>query len=177
MTKAALLGRRLRYSTVREDEGEKTTSRTPSTNRSAHDNGQVLAAAAKRNHAGPQTKGAPTPEGQVPAAELPLRSGTPLNRYILLLTLPPSTLITQLPLFHPSLRFPTHPAPPPPRLNRAQPGPLAPRNWPPVKPLPTVYAALAYYHANRSEIESESAAADALYEELSRQGTPSGDAS
>ena len=40
-----------------------------------------------------------------------------------------------------------------------------------------VYAALAYYHANRSEIESELAAADALYEELSRQGTRSGDAS
>lgn len=75
VSKAAPLDRRLRYSTVREDEGEKTTSRTPSTNRSAHDNGQVLAAAAKRNHAGPQTKGAPTPEGQVPAAELP----TPLR--------------------------------------------------------------------------------------------------
>ena len=39
-----------------------------------------------------------------------------------------------------------------------------------------VYAALAYYHANRTEIESELAAADALYDELSRQGTPPGDA-
>ena len=55
VTRAALLGRRLRYSTVREDEGEGTTSRTPSTNRSAYDNGQVLAAAAKTDHAGPRT--------------------------------------------------------------------------------------------------------------------------
>ena len=40
-----------------------------------------------------------------------------------------------------------------------------------------VYAALAYYHANRAEIESELASADALYDELSRQGTPPSDAS
>ncbi len=32
-----------------------------------------------------------------------------------------------------------------------------------------VYAALAYYHANRAEIEAELAAADALYDELSGQ--------
>ena len=32
-----------------------------------------------------------------------------------------------------------------------------------------VYAALAYYHANRAEIESELAASDALYDELSGQ--------
>ena len=35
-----------------------------------------------------------------------------------------------------------------------------------------VYAALAYYHANRDEIESELAAADALYDELQRQNAP-----
>ena len=34
-----------------------------------------------------------------------------------------------------------------------------------------VYAALAYYHANRSEIESELTAADALYDELKQQAT------
>ena len=33
-----------------------------------------------------------------------------------------------------------------------------------------VYAALAYYHANRAEIESELAAADSLYDELSGPG-------
>jgi uncharacterized protein (DUF433 family) len=40
-----------------------------------------------------------------------------------------------------------------------------------------VYAALAYYHANRAEIERELAAADALYDELRGQGTPRGGAS
>ncbi len=38
-----------------------------------------------------------------------------------------------------------------------------------------VYAALAYYHANRAEIESELTTADALYDELSREGTPPSD--
>ena len=40
-----------------------------------------------------------------------------------------------------------------------------------------VYAALAYYHANRAEIESELAPADALYDELSGQDGPPGNAS
>ena len=40
-----------------------------------------------------------------------------------------------------------------------------------------VYAALAYYHANRDEIEAELAASDARYDELSGQGTPRGDGS
>ncbi len=35
-----------------------------------------------------------------------------------------------------------------------------------------VYAALAYYHANRDEIESELAAADVLYDELQHQNFP-----
>ena len=39
-----------------------------------------------------------------------------------------------------------------------------------------VYAALAYYHANRDEIEAELAASDARYDELSRQGTDDCDA-
>jgi uncharacterized protein (DUF433 family) len=38
-----------------------------------------------------------------------------------------------------------------------------------------VYAALAYYHANREEIESELAAADALYDELKEQASLGGD--
>jgi uncharacterized protein (DUF433 family) len=39
-----------------------------------------------------------------------------------------------------------------------------------------VYAALAYYHSNRAEIESELAVADALYDDLKRQDTSPGDA-
>jgi hypothetical protein len=65
-----------RYSNAPEDHSGRTTARTPSTDRSAHGNERGLAAAAKCNHAGPQTQGAPTPDGQVPAAELPLRAGT-----------------------------------------------------------------------------------------------------
>ena len=38
--------------------------------------------------------------------------------------------------------------------------------------LSQVYAALAYYHANRAEIESALAAADALYDELKGQSAP-----
>jgi uncharacterized protein (DUF433 family) len=39
-----------------------------------------------------------------------------------------------------------------------------------------VYAALAYYHANRAEIDAELASADSLYDELKRQSAPQGDA-
>jgi hypothetical protein len=52
VTRVAPPGRRLCYSIAREDEGERTTSRIPSTDKSAHGNGQGLAAAAKSNHAG-----------------------------------------------------------------------------------------------------------------------------
>ena len=38
--------------------------------------------------------------------------------------------------------------------------------------LSQVYAALAYYHANRAEIESALAPADTLYDELKEQGAP-----
>ena len=41
--------------------------------------------------------------------------------------------------------------------------------------LAQVYSALAYYHANRAEVELELAAADAEYDELKRQGTPRDD--
>jgi uncharacterized protein (DUF433 family) len=37
-----------------------------------------------------------------------------------------------------------------------------------------VYAALAYYHANRQEIESELAAADALYDDYKQQSVHQG---
>jgi len=40
-----------------------------------------------------------------------------------------------------------------------------------------VYAALAYYHANREEIESVLAACDALYDELAGRRGPRGGAS
>ena len=43
--------------------------------------------------------------------------------------------------------------------------------------LAQVYSALAFYHANRAEVESELAAADAQYDELKRQSTPRDDAS
>jgi len=36
--------------------------------------------------------------------------------------------------------------------------------------LAQVYSALAYFHANRAEVESELTAADASYDELKRQG-------
>ncbi len=39
-----------------------------------------------------------------------------------------------------------------------------------------VYAALAYYHANRSEIESELAAADASYDNLAQAHSQAGTA-
>jgi uncharacterized protein (DUF433 family) len=42
--------------------------------------------------------------------------------------------------------------------------------------LSQVYAALAYYHANRAEVESELAVADALYDELKSQDMSSGKA-
>jgi uncharacterized protein (DUF433 family) len=43
--------------------------------------------------------------------------------------------------------------------------------------LAQVYAALAYYHANHAEVESELAEADVLYDKLRRQDTPENDAS
>jgi uncharacterized protein (DUF433 family) len=37
-----------------------------------------------------------------------------------------------------------------------------------------IYAAFAYYHANRDEVDAELAADDAQYEELKRQNMPQG---
>ncbi len=42
--------------------------------------------------------------------------------------------------------------------------------------LAQVYVALAYYHANHDEVESELAAADVLYDELRPQDTSGNDA-
>ncbi len=55
-TNAARLAGRPRRSTVSEDEGEKTTSRTPSTVRSAHGSDQGLAVAVKNHHAEPRPR-------------------------------------------------------------------------------------------------------------------------
>jgi len=74
-TRCGLLPRTLRCSTARVDERERTTSRTPSTDTSAHERRRGLAVASKRNHAESWTHGASTPEGQAPAAEPRLRSG------------------------------------------------------------------------------------------------------
>ena len=97
VTRAAPPGRRLCYSTAREDEGEKTTSRTPSRDKSA----RQWAGTCRRGEeqsCWTRTKGALTPEGHVPAAELLLRSGTPLTGH-LLFAHPRSSLITPLALF------------------------------------------------------------------------------
>jgi hypothetical protein len=61
-TKAVPPGYRLRYSTGREDEEEKTTARTPSISKSADGNEPGLAVAAKSNHAGqrPRERELPT---------------------------------------------------------------------------------------------------------------------
>ncbi len=98
-TRRGPLARTLRYSTAREGGEERTTSRSPSTDTSAHERGQGLAVSSERNHAGSRTHGASTPEGQVPAAELrsPLRGV--LDRY-LLLAQPRSSLINPPPRFH-----------------------------------------------------------------------------
>ncbi len=51
-----------RYSTASEDEGEKTTSRTPSTGRSAHGSGWGLAVEAENRHAEPRPRELPLPK-------------------------------------------------------------------------------------------------------------------
>jgi hypothetical protein len=51
VTRVAPLPRRRRYSTEREGEAEKTTSRIPSRDKCAHDNEQGLAIVSKSNHA------------------------------------------------------------------------------------------------------------------------------
>jgi hypothetical protein len=83
------------------------------------------------------TKGASTPEGQVPAAEPLLRSGTPWTGHFLLAH-SRSSVITLRPFFHPFVWQAVRLAPVSPRFACARPGPLISRNWPPVKPRLTV---------------------------------------
>lgn len=131
-TRAAPLRRRLRYSSVREDEAERTTSRTPSTDKAALGNAPALAAAAKSNHAedGPRERQLPTVKSR--QRSYPLRAGTPLSHYLRWIV-PQSSLITPLGTFQP-----LHPlGSQPPRSCYARRGPLPPRNWPPVSPPPT----------------------------------------
>lgn len=136
VTRRGPLPRTLRRNTAREGGEERTTSRSPSTDISAHERGPGLAVSSKRNHAGSWTHGASTPEGQVPAAELlsPLRGV--LDRYLLRIH-PRSSLITPRSLFHFFPSQPTPRPPIPPRFTRAPSGPRIPRKWPPVSPRPT----------------------------------------
>ena len=132
-TRDGLHPRRLYYSTGKGHAAEKTTSRIPSADKSAGDNGSELAMVSKSNHAELRTKGAPTPEGQVPAAEhlTPLRG---------VLDRSPPACPTSVQLNYPATALPTieriacHPVPVSPRLLRAGFGPLIPRNWPPLSP-------------------------------------------
>jgi hypothetical protein len=76
---------------------------------------------------------APTPEGQVPAAELLLRSGALWTAHLLLVQ-HRSSLITPPPPCHLFLAKGWQVAPISPRFLRARLGPLIPRNWPPFSP-------------------------------------------
>ena len=85
--------------------------------------GQELAIVSKSNHAELRTKGAPTPEGQVPAAEHLLRSGAFWTAHLLHVQ-HQFSLITPPPLFQP---FAADSLPPGPRFAA-----IAPRaDWPP----------------------------------------------
>ena len=61
-TIAARLAGRPRYNTASEDEGEKTASRIPSTDRSAHGSDRGLAVAVKNHHAEPRPRELPLPK-------------------------------------------------------------------------------------------------------------------
>ena len=100
-TRDGLHPHRLYYSTGKGHAAEKTTSRIPSADKSAGDNGSELAIVSKSNHAEPRTKGAPTPKGQVPAAEHLLRSGAFWTAHLLHVQ-HQFSLITPPPLFQPS---------------------------------------------------------------------------
>ena len=76
-TKAVPLPRKIGYSTSPEDDAERTTSRTPSTDRSAGRNGSGLAAAAKGNHAGDGPRELLLPKVKSRQRSRLLRSGTP----------------------------------------------------------------------------------------------------
>jgi hypothetical protein len=131
-TRAAPPARRLCYSTAREDEGERTTSRTLSTDKSAYGNGQGLAAAAKCNHAEHRPR-----ERQLPKVKSRSGESTPLRDAF---NSSPPARFPSVQLNHPTPALPPvsavacHLAPIPPRFIRAPTGPLIPRNWPPFSP-------------------------------------------
>jgi hypothetical protein len=135
-TRAAPPARRLCYSTAREDEGERTTSHTPSIDKSAHGNGQGLAAAAKCNHAGHRPR-----ERQLPKVKSRSGESTPLRDAF---NSSPPARFPSVQLNHPTPALPLvsavacHLAPTSPRFIRARPGPLSPRKWPPVSPRLTI---------------------------------------
>lgn len=90
VTKAVPLPSSLRYSTAPADEGEKTTSRTPSRDKSADRNGPGLAAAAKGNHAEEGPRELLLPKVKSRQRSCLLRSGTPLNPHLLFISLGPA---------------------------------------------------------------------------------------
>jgi hypothetical protein len=122
-TNAARLAGRTRYSTVSEDEGEKTTSRIPSTDRSAYGSDRGLAVAAKNHHAEPRPRELLLPKVKSRGGDLDSAPGRPS-----LLT-PTATLLIQL--NHPvPFSPPILPESPPPAPSRRDPPARAPALWP-----------------------------------------------
>jgi hypothetical protein len=90
LVKAGPLPNTLRYSTAPEDDVERTTARIPSRDRSAGRNGQGLAAAAKGNHPGDGPRECLLPKVKSRQRSRLLRSGTLLNRHLLLISPAPA---------------------------------------------------------------------------------------
>jgi hypothetical protein len=104
VTTAAPPPRKPCYSTAKEDAAERTTSRIPSTDKSAYDNGSGLAMGSKSNHAGSRTFASVNSRRSSPGSGasllLMLCSGTFWTAHILLVQ-HLSSLITSLPFFQP----------------------------------------------------------------------------
>jgi len=98
-TKAAPLPNTRRYSTAPENDGERTTAHIPSTDKSAGRNGSGLAAAATGNHPGDGPRESLLPKVKSRQRSRLLRSGTLLNRHLLLIS-PRSSLIPLFPFLH-----------------------------------------------------------------------------
>jgi len=98
-TKAAPLPNTPRYSTAPENDGERTTARTPSTDKSVDRNGPGLAAATKSNHPGDGPRECLLPKVKSRQRSRLLRSGTLLYRHLLLIS-PRSSLIPLFPFLH-----------------------------------------------------------------------------
>ena len=124
------LGRRLCYSTAREDEGEKTTSRTPSRDKSAHEQWAGTCGCGEEQSCWTRDQGSANSRRSSPGsgASTPLRDAfdsSPPAR------LPSIQLNHSAPALPPVSAAACHLAPISPRFIRARPGPLIPRNWPP----------------------------------------------